>query len=75
MIPTLRTQRLILRPPVVGDFPAYATLMASPRAEGMGGPFDLKAAWGMFASDVAMWELFGHGALMVDLAITGGCVG
>lgn len=43
-IPTLATRRLILRSPVEADFPAYARLMASVRAEGMGGPHDTRAA-------------------------------
>ncbi|KKC38748.1 acetyltransferase [Devosia epidermidihirudinis] len=75
LIPTLRTERLVLRPPVVSDFPEYAALMASERAVFMGGPFDERAAWGMFASDIAMWPLYGHGALMIDVASTGQCVG
>ena len=74
-IPTLQTARLILRAPVFADFPAYAALMASPRAIHMGGPFDIRAAWGMFASDLAMWPLFGHGALMIEIAASGQCVG
>ncbi len=74
-IPTLTTERLILRPPVFEDFADYAQLMASPRARYMGGPFDTRAAWGMFCHDVALWHLFGHGALMIDLRGTGKCVG
>jgi RimJ/RimL family protein N-acetyltransferase len=74
-IPTLATQRLILRVPVISDFPAYALLMASPRSDYMGGPFDTRAAWGLFCHDVAQWQLFGHGALMIDLKATGECVG
>ena len=45
IIPTLGTERLILRPPVFEDFPAYARLLASPRANGIGGPFDERTAW------------------------------
>jgi RimJ/RimL family protein N-acetyltransferase len=74
-IPTLETERLILRPPVVADFPAYAMLMASERARFMGGPVDTRMAWGMFGHDVACWTLFGHGGLMIDLRETGQCVG
>ena len=74
-IPTLTTPRLTLRPPVYADFPDYAALMASPRSIHMGGPFDMAAAWGMFCHDVALWHLFGHGALMIDLTGTGQCVG
>ena len=72
---TLRTERLRLRMPEIDDFAAYARLMASPRSTGMGGPFDLRAAWGMFCHDVALWQLFGHGALMIELAESGECVG
>jgi RimJ/RimL family protein N-acetyltransferase len=74
-IPTLMTERLILRAPFADDFPAYAGLLASPRSEGMGGPYPLRAAWGIFCHDVAGWALFGHGALMIDLRATGDCVG
>lgn len=74
-IPTLETPRLILRAPRIEDFPAYAALMASPRAAYMGGPFDQRGAWGMFCHDVALWSLCGHGALMIDLKETGTCVG
>jgi RimJ/RimL family protein N-acetyltransferase len=74
-IPTLVTQRLILRPPVTDDFPAYAALMCSPRAEWIGGPYGKKVAWGKFCHGVACWALFGHGALTMDLRETGACVG
>jgi hypothetical protein len=74
-IPSLTTERLVLRAPVANDFPAYAQLLASPRAEGMGGPYSRRAAWGMFCHEVAGWALFGHGALMIDLRATGDCVG
>jgi RimJ/RimL family protein N-acetyltransferase len=74
-IPRLVTERLILRAPVADDFPAYARLLASPRSAGMGGPFALRAAWGMFCHGVACWALFGHGALMIELRDTGACVG
>ena len=75
VIPTLTTRRLTLRAPVEGDFPAYERLMASPRSRGMGGPYDTRAAWGMFCHDLACWTLFGHGALMIDLRTSGECLG
>ncbi len=74
-IPRLVTARLVLRAPVAADFPAYAALMASPRARFMGGPIGTRAAWGMFCHDVAQWSLFGHGALIMDLTAGGACVG
>ncbi len=74
-IPTLRTDRLVLRPPSMDDFQAYAALLASPRARLMGGPYTRRSAWGVFCHDIACWNLFGHGGLMVDLQATGECVG
>lgn len=74
-IPTLDTKRLILRAPTMADYPAYAEFMASDRSRMMGGPHVRWAAWGMFSSDVAMWSLYGHGALMIDLKDGGTCVG
>ena len=74
-IPTFRTERLVLRPPVFEDFAAYRELMASSRSTFMGGPFDEARAWGLFCHDIACWTLFGHGALMIDRAATGQCVG
>jgi RimJ/RimL family protein N-acetyltransferase len=75
VIPTLRTERLILREPVLDDFAGYAEMLGSERSRFMGGPFGVKLAWGMFTSDLAMWSLFGHGCLMIDLAENGVCVG
>jgi RimJ/RimL family protein N-acetyltransferase len=75
IIPTLATERLVLRAPVVADFPAYQALWVSPRSRYMGGPHDTFAAWGLFCHDIACWQLFGHGALMVEVVTTGHCVG
>lgn len=72
---TLRTPRLLLRPQTAADFPAYRAFLASPRAVGLGGPFDLRTAWGMFCHDQACWHFFGHGALMIERADNGQCIG
>lgn len=73
-IPTFHTTRLTLRPMRPDDFPAYAAMMASARVHFMGGPYDLRAAWGTFCHDMACWALFGHGALMIEDA-TGATLG
>jgi RimJ/RimL family protein N-acetyltransferase len=75
MIPTIETARLTLRPMAAGDFPTYAALMGSARARHMGGPFEQRAAWGLFCHDVAGWSLFGMGALMADRRESGETVG
>lgn len=41
----------------------------------MGGPFDLRGAWGSYCHDVALWKLAGHGALMIHRADGDACVG
>ncbi|MGR3780394.1 MAG: GNAT family N-acetyltransferase [Albimonas sp.] len=64
--PVLDTPRLRLRPMRFADWPGYAAFMASPRSVDMGGPFDERAAWGMFCHDLGCWPLFGHGALMIE---------
>ena len=74
-IPTLTTERLLLRPPVDADFDAYYRMMATRRSRYMGGPYEKWAAWGAFCHDVACWTMFGHGGLMIDLRNTGECVG
>jgi hypothetical protein len=75
-MPFVASTRLVsLAEPVVDDFPAYARLHASLRAQYMGAPFARRAAWGIFCHDVACWEMFGHSALMVDLRATGECAG
>ncbi|QCL94585.1 GNAT family N-acetyltransferase [Agrobacterium tumefaciens] len=74
-IPTLRTERLTLRPLAITDFPAYRDFMTSLRSIGVGGPYDLPSTWGVFCHDQANWYFFGHGALMIELGETGQCVG
>ncbi|MEI6099668.1 MAG: GNAT family N-acetyltransferase [Alphaproteobacteria bacterium] len=64
--PTLQTARLVLRPMILADFPAIAAFLATDRSQYMGGPCDLRGAWGWFCHDVALWSLAGHGALMIE---------
>ena len=49
MIPTLQTQRLILRAPRQGDFDTFAAFYAGPRASFVGGPLTRELAWRMLA--------------------------
>lgn len=64
--PTLTTERLTLRPERADDWPAFRDFFAGPRAQFMGGPRDEMTAWGMFCSDAAHWDFYGHGALMIE---------
>lgn len=74
-IPTLTTERLLLRPMSFKDWQPYSTLMASDRSRFMGGPFPMNVAWGMFCADHAQWDLFGAGALMMEERSSGRCIG
>jgi RimJ/RimL family protein N-acetyltransferase len=64
--PILSTPRLTLRAMRPDDWPAYAAFMASGRSAHMGGPYNTRAAWGVFCHDAAGWPLYGAGALMVE---------
>lgn len=75
MIPTLETDRLLLRPQTMEDWPAYAGLMMSDHAVFMEGPHTLPDAWGMFCHDLAQWHLLGVGALMIEERESGKCLG
>ena len=74
-IPRLETNRLILRAPLYQDWPDYAEMMASKRACFIGGPVGQGRAWGMFCSEVAMWQLFSFGSLMIEEKSSGNCLG
>jgi RimJ/RimL family protein N-acetyltransferase len=65
-IPTLTTERLILRPLKAADFDAFGAFLASERSRFMGGPYEGWAAWGMFCHEIACWDLFGHGGLLIE---------
>ena len=64
--PTITTERLRLRPYTMGDWTRYRDMLAGPRSVFLGGPFDEIDAWGWFTSELAQWELLGHGALHAD---------
>lgn len=75
IIPTLTTDRLILRPHRMDDFDMLATVMATPHVQYMGGPMDRKQAWQSFCCDIAQWHLLGHGAWAVDRRDSGKFIG
>lgn len=61
-IPTLETERLILRAPSEDDFPVYEAFYAD--AEGSafyGGPLSSLQAWKKLAGDLGHWQLRGYG--------------
>jgi RimJ/RimL family protein N-acetyltransferase len=76
MTVTLRTARLLLRPPQQGDFEAWATLDADEVATRfIGGVSDRAASWQGLATAVGMWSLRGCGLFSVLETETGRWVG
>jgi len=73
--PIIETDRLVLREPILDDWPGFAEVMTSDRARYMGGPFSLDAAWGVFCHGIALWPLFGVGNLSIELRRTGEYLG
>ena len=65
MIPTLETDRLILRGPEAKDFDAYAAFRASDRAKMVGGPYSRAQAFSQFTSLIGHWTLRGYGRWVV----------
>jgi RimJ/RimL family protein N-acetyltransferase len=58
--PVLETERLILRPIALEDFPRWAEMMADPEASKfIGGPQPAAVAWRGFMSMAGAWSLTG----------------
>lgn len=72
---TLRTARLVLRPLRAEDFEPYCVFLASQRSQFMGGPYGGWAAWGMFCHEIACWDMFGHGGLLIERLADGAGMG
>ena len=76
MIPTLRTDRLILRAPAQRDFETYQAFFADEAASGFyGGPFDAVRAWKVLAGHIGHWHLRGYGVWVLERRDTGRTVG
>jgi RimJ/RimL family protein N-acetyltransferase len=73
--PIIRTNRLLLREPILADWPGFAEVMTTDRARYMGGPFSIGDAWGTFCHGIALWRLFGLGNLSIEIRETRQCIG
>lgn len=74
-IPTLKTDRLILRAPRTEDFPVFAAFYAGPRSHFVGGPLTAELAWRMLAMEIGHWQLKGFGRWIVERRDTGAPAG
>lgn len=66
-IPTLETERMILRAPMPRDFDAMAAFYAGPRSHMVGGPLGRHDAWRLFAGVIGHWHLLGYGRWVMTL--------
>ncbi len=67
MIPTLKTERLIMRAPGAQDFEPFAEFLTTERSHLVGGPVDRAAAWQKLAGTCGQWTLRGYGKWMLDV--------
>jgi RimJ/RimL family protein N-acetyltransferase len=67
-IPTLETDRLILRGPTLADFPEMAAMWSDPVVvRGVGGvPFTEEEVWARLLKYVGHWELLDYGMWIVS---------
>lgn len=75
VIPTLTTDRLILRAPDARDFAPFAEFYASDRAAFVGGPLSAEQSWRMLAMEIGHWTLRGFGRWTLETKDTGDIVG
>jgi RimJ/RimL family protein N-acetyltransferase len=73
--PTLHTERLTLRMPILADFEPRAEFAASERSVWEGGPTDRIDCWKQFASEVGTWALMGYGPFSLQDRSTGDYLG
>jgi RimJ/RimL family protein N-acetyltransferase len=73
MIPTIETERLILRPHRLDDFEAYAEMWADPDVVRFigGKPFDREASWSRFLRQAGIWQVLGFGFFAIEEKETG----
>lgn len=60
-IPTLETDRLILRAPSISDFEPLCAFYDSERARYVGGQMDREKVWRHLALEAGHWNLMGYG--------------
>ena len=64
LIPTIETERLLLRAPDMTDFEVYAAFRTGPRSVGVGGPYSKAQAFDSLGEIIGHWQLRGFGRWM-----------
>lgn len=74
-IPTLETDRLILRAPGEADVAPFAAFYASEAAVHVGGPLDAWEVWRYLAQVIGHWQFKGFGRWIVEDKAAPGAIG
>ncbi len=74
-IPTVETDRLILRAPHLDDLPAMIAFYASERSHMVGGPKDELGSWSSLSGRLGHWALRGYGLWHLTEKTSGAFVG
>ena len=74
-IPTIETDRMILRGPKDTDFEPFAQFLTTERSRGIGGPANRAQAWRGMAMMIGHWEMRGYGMWWLEEKSTGRAVG
>ena len=75
-VPTLKTERLILRPPCADDYAIYKKFYRDESAsKTYGGPLSDFQSWKKLAADLGHWHLKGFGMWSIDERQTGNMIG
>jgi len=69
-IPTIKTNRLILRGPEPDDYPNFKATFSSYRARFMGGPLNTYETWMLYAAEIGHWQIHGFGMWMIHDRVT-----
>jgi RimJ/RimL family protein N-acetyltransferase len=65
LIPTLHTDRVILRAPTPDDLPAITAFFASAQSHMVGGPRDEMGAHQSLLAGVGHWDIYGYGSWVI----------
>jgi RimJ/RimL family protein N-acetyltransferase len=73
--PLIQTERLLLRPYRLEDYPHLLALYGTDRAAFIGGRLSPRQVWDAFMNCVAQWTIFGFGGWAVEEIASGSIVG